>query len=88
MNYCPCCSSPLLRHIRSHQIYWFCRSCWQAMPVLSREKYALSPRDMIGKLHRSLEKSETTNIDLHLSKGKALKGWVKESQSIKVLNHL
>jgi hypothetical protein len=39
MHYCPCCSDRLLRHIRTtpqsgHSgIYWFCRQCWQEMPV-------------------------------------------------------
>lgn len=35
MTTCPCCSSPLLRHIRHHNVYWFCRSCWQEMPNCS-----------------------------------------------------
>ncbi|MEQ9552213.1 MAG: hypothetical protein RIM23_21705 [Coleofasciculus sp. G3-WIS-01] len=29
---CICCSHTLLRHIRSHQVYWFCPHCYQAMP--------------------------------------------------------
>lgn len=37
MNVCPCCSYPLLRHIRSHSIYWFCSHCRQEMPNLSGE---------------------------------------------------
>ncbi|TAF05089.1 MAG: hypothetical protein EAZ77_14660 [Nostocales cyanobacterium] len=36
MNYCPCCSDLLLRHISSSHKYWFCRTCWQEMPVMSR----------------------------------------------------
>lgn len=28
MVICPCCSHPLLRHIRARQTYWFCRHCW------------------------------------------------------------
>lgn len=32
---CPCCSSPMLHHLRHRQEYWFCRKCWQEMPVLS-----------------------------------------------------
>jgi ribosomal protein L37AE/L43A len=27
MANCPFCSSVLLRHIRSGQVYWFCRRC-------------------------------------------------------------
>lgn len=26
----------MLRHIQHHRVYWFCRSCWQEMPVLDR----------------------------------------------------
>lgn len=32
---CPCCSSPMLHHLRNRQEYWFCRKCWQEMPNLS-----------------------------------------------------
>ncbi|MDX2228285.1 MAG: hypothetical protein NW220_01515 [Leptolyngbyaceae cyanobacterium bins.349] len=32
MTNCPCCSTPMLRHIRQQQVYWFCRECWQEMP--------------------------------------------------------
>ena len=31
---CPCCSSTMVHHLNSHRDYWFCRSCWQEMPVL------------------------------------------------------
>ncbi|GAB4523499.1 MAG: hypothetical protein Tsb0014_01100 [Pleurocapsa sp.] len=31
---CPCCSNKLLHHVGHHRDYWFCRSCWQEMPVL------------------------------------------------------
>jgi len=34
MTSCPCCAHLLLRHIRHQQMYWFCRQCWQEMPVL------------------------------------------------------
>ncbi|WRH66740.1 MAG: hypothetical protein RSE13_24980 [Planktothrix sp. GU0601_MAG3] len=29
---CPCCSDTLVRHIRSREVYWFCRHCYQEMP--------------------------------------------------------
>jgi hypothetical protein len=38
MNNCTCCSNVLLRHIRGNEVYWFCRNCWQTMPVFSEEK--------------------------------------------------
>jgi hypothetical protein len=33
MTGCPCCSNQMLRHVRQSQVYWFCRQCWQEMPV-------------------------------------------------------
>ncbi len=35
MNTCPCCSDPLLRHVRHGKVYLFCRHCWQEMPESS-----------------------------------------------------
>ncbi len=31
---CPCCSQPLLRHVSSRGVYWFCCCCYQEMPTL------------------------------------------------------
>ncbi|WP_460202974.1 hypothetical protein [Scytonema sp. NUACC21] len=45
---CPCCSHRLLQHIRNNRVYWFCRSCWQEMPLLNLES------------HNSLSASMTT----------------------------
>ena len=42
MTSCPCCSGPLLRHIRHQEKYWFCRHCWQEMPALE-ETLLLAP---------------------------------------------
>lgn len=36
MNNCPCCSTRLLRQIRSREVYFFCRQCWQEMPILQQ----------------------------------------------------
>lgn len=33
---CPCCSHTLLRHIRHQKITWFCKKCWQDMPLLEK----------------------------------------------------
>lgn len=35
MTSCPCCSTPMLRHVRQNKMYWFCRSCWQEMPLVA-----------------------------------------------------
>ncbi len=49
MHECPCCSSPLLRHVHYHEICWFCPHCWTTMPVLS--ELILSPRGkVLGQL--------------------------------------
>jgi hypothetical protein len=41
MSDCPCCSNILLRQLRSHQVVWFCRHCWQEMPNVSAMTGAL-----------------------------------------------
>lgn len=33
---CPYCSNPLLRHVRSKGVYWFCNHCYQEMPYPNR----------------------------------------------------
>ncbi|MDF5716694.1 MAG: hypothetical protein PUP93_23190 [Rhizonema sp. NSF051] len=34
-NNCPCCGDSLLRHVRQGEVYWFCQSCRQEVPLLS-----------------------------------------------------
>jgi ribosomal protein L37AE/L43A len=34
-NSCPCCGGSLLRHVRHGTVYWFCKTCWQEVPLLS-----------------------------------------------------
>jgi ribosomal protein L37AE/L43A len=34
-NGCPCCGGSLLRHIRQGEVYWFCKTCRQEVPLLS-----------------------------------------------------
>ncbi len=41
--YCPCCSEPMLRHIRQNQLYWFCRHCWQTLPVCTLSEFSTVP---------------------------------------------
>jgi ribosomal protein L37AE/L43A len=43
MTSCPCCTNQMLRHLRQSQVYWFCRQCWQEMPVYSLNSYGSSP---------------------------------------------
>jgi len=34
-NNCPCCGGSLLRHVRHGELYWFCLSCRQEVPLLT-----------------------------------------------------
>jgi ribosomal protein L37AE/L43A len=34
-NTCPCCGDSLLRHVRHGELYWFCQTCRQEVPLLS-----------------------------------------------------
>ncbi|MBR8836681.1 MAG: hypothetical protein DSM106950_22360 [Stigonema ocellatum SAG 48.90 = DSM 106950] len=34
-NNCPCCGGSLLRHVRHGELYWFCQTCRQEVPVLT-----------------------------------------------------
>ena len=34
-NTCPCCGGSLLRHVRHGELYWFCQSCRQEVPLLT-----------------------------------------------------
>lgn len=43
INSCPCCRGALLRHVKGKNLYWFCTSCRQEMPVSGVNK--ILPRD-------------------------------------------
>jgi DNA-directed RNA polymerase subunit M/transcription elongation factor TFIIS len=55
MNTCPCCSDILLRHVKENQVFWFCRNCWQSMPVLEEKNHYFSSR--IASLESKHQKS-------------------------------
>jgi hypothetical protein len=38
MNLCPCCETVLVQQFRQHQLGWFCRHCWQDMPLVASVK--------------------------------------------------
>lgn len=56
MNYCPCCSDLLLQHIRRSEIYWFCRTCWQEMPVIKSHLSSSLSETILGTLPRKPQK--------------------------------
>ncbi|MEI6444629.1 MAG: hypothetical protein WCO29_16205 [Nostocales cyanobacterium ELA583] len=53
VNTCPCCGSSILRHVRHHEVYWFCLSCKQEVPVLS-----------VNSVSNSLSNLETRNREV------------------------
>lgn len=64
MPICPCCADLLLPHIRSHEIYWFCRTCWQDMPVLSQKNCSLST-ELVEPVPRGDRKAEKDFRPIH-----------------------
>ncbi|MCT7991149.1 hypothetical protein [Laspinema olomoucense] len=52
MSSCPCCSYPLLRHIRRSQVDWFCQHCWQFMPDFSEP---LSSSQTLNQFHNQVD---------------------------------
>ncbi|MGH1394976.1 MAG: hypothetical protein ACRAVC_13245 [Trichormus sp.] len=55
---CPCCSGLLLPHIRGSEIHWFCRHCWQDMPVFYRETPSSFVELLVSKLSYHFESQE------------------------------
>lgn len=46
-NTCPCCGGSILRHVRHGELYWFCLSCRQEVPLLTINRLSnnLEPRN-------------------------------------------
>lgn len=55
---CPCCSSPLLRQVRQQRVYWFCRSCWQEMPLIEM----VAPSSLAIALEMQLQRSKGVGL--------------------------
>lgn len=55
---CPCCSGLLLPHIRHSEVHWFCRHCWQDMPVFSMQNPGSLVEIIVGKLSGGFEPKE------------------------------
>ncbi len=56
-NNCPCCGNSLLRHIRHNEVYWFCQSCWQEVPLLTHSRPLSVQARSRGILSRKVAKS-------------------------------
>ncbi|HEY9803667.1 MAG TPA: hypothetical protein V6D25_25215 [Leptolyngbyaceae cyanobacterium] len=74
---CPCCSGLLLPHIRSDaQIHWFCRHCWQDMPVFSLKTPVYFTRIRVESFsHNFHNQQQSYNFD-SISQRQTINGWV------------
>ncbi|MCP2727027.1 hypothetical protein [Limnofasciculus baicalensis] len=57
-NSCPCCGADLLRHVKGKNLYWFCTSCRQEMPVSGVNKI-LSPDSLLSTLESKIRQPKT-----------------------------
>ncbi len=58
MPHCPCCTDSLLHHIRGSESYWFCRTCWQEMPVLTQGNTTEIAKPILAKLAKKIFTSD------------------------------
>jgi hypothetical protein len=76
MNYCLCCSGVLLQQVRGSEIGWFCRHCWQDMPVLTCNTSGLledALREEIPNKPKIRQKAQATS---YVSQHKKITGWI------------
>ncbi|MBD0387450.1 MAG: hypothetical protein ICV54_13230 [Nostoc sp. C3-bin3] len=76
MNYCPCCSNLLLEHIRGAESYWFCRHCWQEMPVYNLNQSSSFTEAVIGKLSSSPQKEKRRNTTVYVRQWQSITEWI------------
>ncbi|OUL22956.1 hypothetical protein [Nostoc sp. 106C] len=74
MSYCPCCSNILLQHLRGSEVYWFCRHCWQEMPVWEVNSTSLS--EVLEDSPRILQHQKKASTNVSASKRKSRNGWI------------
>ncbi|QSJ18846.1 hypothetical protein JYQ62_08880 [Nostoc sp. UHCC 0702] len=76
MNYCPCCSGLLLQHVCGSEISWFCRHCWQDMPVFSANHSGSLAEVVVSELSTNLQNRKNTNTRNYNTKRKTVTGWI------------
>ncbi|MBD2354479.1 hypothetical protein H6G41_07535 [Tolypothrix sp. FACHB-123] len=76
MSYCPCCSNLLLQHVRGSDLYWFCRHCWQEMPVLGEINSNPLLEDVVENLPKVLAHRKNNNAELATNKRLRRSGWI------------
>ncbi|MBD2440879.1 hypothetical protein [Nostoc sp. FACHB-110] len=76
MNYCLCCSEVLLQQVRGSEITWFCRHCWQDMPVLSCHLAGLLNRGIKEELPSTSQLRENVQATTYTSSQNKITGWI------------
>ncbi|MDZ8086002.1 MAG: hypothetical protein RMY16_10625 [Nostoc sp. DedQUE12b] len=76
MNYCPCCSSVLLEHIRGAETYWFCRHCWQEMAIYKWNESSSFADAVLGKLPSKLQKEKRRSTIVYASQWQSITEWI------------
>ncbi|MCC5603213.1 hypothetical protein [Nostoc favosum] len=76
MNYCPCCSSVLLEHVRGAESYWFCRHCWQEMPVYNLNQSSSFTEAVKGELPTKPQQEKRKNTTVYVSQWQSITEWI------------
>ncbi|AFZ27312.1 hypothetical protein Cylst_5280 [Cylindrospermum stagnale PCC 7417] len=56
-NTCPCCGGSVLRHVRHGELYWFCVSCRQEVPLFTINRASNIETRNLGKIPQPVVKS-------------------------------
>jgi len=65
-----------LQHVRGSEIAWFCRHCWQDMPVLSCNRSALLGEALREELPGKPKLRENVQATSYISQHKKITGWI------------
>ncbi len=76
MNYCPCCSNLLLLHINGSDLYWFCRHCWQKMPVFLGHQSCLLSEHVVEELPTIVDRHHESEGLVCTNKRETINGWI------------
>jgi hypothetical protein len=66
----------LLEHIRGAETYWFCRHCWQEMPVYNLSESSLFTEPVMRKLPRKPQKEKRRNTTVYASQWQPITEWI------------
>ncbi|MBH8553494.1 hypothetical protein I8751_14160 [Nostocaceae cyanobacterium CENA357] len=76
MNYCPCCSGLLLRHVHGSEISWFCRHCWEYMPADTWDNPSSLEEAILDKSLVTIRNREKTTAKTYTKKRQTVTGWI------------